>query len=153
MSLAELELRRVQEKTLRDSFNNGGLQSPSSSSLTSMTSEDGPERAASPLRSPAHLTASSEADDISAMSGRSDTPRKLSDNDVENTENNIREDDIPSDLSRVGRESNCAADTVSKKSLDKPKSDVKNVSYRLSQGQENFLDCPDRDIEESQKET
>ncbi|CAL1530199.1 unnamed protein product, partial [Lymnaea stagnalis] len=38
-SVAEMELRKVQEKTLRDSFNNGGLQSPSSSSLASLSDE------------------------------------------------------------------------------------------------------------------
>ncbi|CAG5133569.1 unnamed protein product [Candidula unifasciata] len=47
----EMDLRRVQEKTLRDSFNNGGLQSPSSSSLASLSDETR-DTCSTPVHSP-----------------------------------------------------------------------------------------------------
>ncbi|GFR95771.1 transcription factor LBX1 [Elysia marginata] len=129
MSLAELELRRVQEKTLRDSFNNGGLQSPSSSSITSVTSEDGPEHACTPLRSPVDITSLSGADDGSSVKVRAETPRKLLDDDMDISEKERCHAEAPTDLTRSGSECCPAVNTVDQELPDKPKNEISNSNY------------------------
>ncbi|RUS76326.1 hypothetical protein EGW08_015914, partial [Elysia chlorotica] len=126
MSLAELELRRVQEKTLRDSFNNGGLQSPSSSSIASVTSEDGPEPACTPLRSPTDIASSTGFEELNMSTARKDArTRKLSDGDPDSI-NFIEAATTPTDLTRARADRDCVTVSSDKKSLEKLNNELAN---------------------------
>ncbi|GFO36911.1 transcription factor lbx1 [Plakobranchus ocellatus] len=162
LSLAELELRRVQEKTLRDSFNNGGLQSPSSSSIASVTSEDCQEQACTPMRSPGDGAAMSAAED-SGVGPASDKPNDRMDFDIHDAENNHSsgkgihtEDEVPSDLSRNGKNNLCDDGTVrenSGKSLNTLDNEFRSSSKKYVNEKEPSPSLERKQHEESLMET
>lgn len=76
-SAAEAELRRVQEKTLRDSFANGGLQSPSSSSVTS-AGEETRDTNSTPAQSPGEGLATEKLEMEGVSERKDDEPMDIS---------------------------------------------------------------------------
>uniref|UniRef100_A0A2C9K0J8 Homeobox domain-containing protein n=1 Tax=Biomphalaria glabrata TaxID=6526 RepID=A0A2C9K0J8_BIOGL len=90
-SIAEIELRKVQEKTLRDSFNNGGLQSPSSS----MASLSDDCQDVTPGHSPGNT--SELNDDLIVSRMKSDEPMdtRCCDETDEEIDNDLSEDERP----------------------------------------------------------
>ncbi|XP_005088940.1 probable serine/threonine-protein kinase nek3 [Aplysia californica] len=83
-SVAEMELRKVQEKTLRDSFNNGGLQSPSSCSIASLS--DDAHDSCTPVHSPCEKGERDEVD--MQVMVKEDEPMDLECGSAENTSGN-----------------------------------------------------------------
>ncbi|XP_059169120.1 transcription factor LBX1-like [Physella acuta] len=104
-SLVEMELRKVQEKTLRDSFNNGGLQSPSSSSLASLSDD------ATPAHSPGDH---SDEEDPGVMRLRGEQPMESeccddNDNDVSEDERDAEDKPDMTSFSSCGADDKLAA--------------------------------------------
>lgn len=92
----EMDLRRVQEKTLRDSFNNGGLQSPSSSSLASLSDETR-DTCSTPVHSPDEAGIDDEDEEDPSSSRQQEEPMDAKCCDDDEADRDI-ESNIASDV-------------------------------------------------------